>query len=309
MKPRAVAARDIYEYRAGNFASRRLGRAAEFTPDGRLYRRAGDGATLLVVPGDTVARTPRARPGGRKRTRALDVRVTDDSGRLAAQRRLAAASACEIPIPDAGSGGRTTLHASPCRRARVRADARAVRRAFHGLRRVGRGAVAPHALRLAGQTPRRLPPHQRLWRLHADAPRPLVPLARLPGVGSLLDEHRRLHLLRRSRRRAPGGGAAGAHAHLPHRARTRLGLVPGRREEALRTDHQPGDHLDQQAAGARARAAHVPAGPLIRNDDGWGRDGRPCPRPTRRRAPLASRRCPCPRPERREGTSGTCVYP
>ena len=292
--------------RGGRLASRRLGRprvhagGAALSP-GRKRR------PLLVLHGDTATRTPRPRSGAGN---GLDARPADHRrlraprGATEARRRRARADSGSRE----GVGRADDLHAWPGGRpGAAPMPGRSVR--VHGLRRVGAGPVAPHVAAPAGQAAGRLRPHQRLRRLHAHAPRPLVPPARLPGVGGLLDEHRRVHLLRRSRRRAPGGGVPRADADLPHRARSRLGLVPGRGEEALRADHQPGHHLDQQGAGPRARAAHVRARPahLQRRRLGAGRGDASRVR-NRRRASLARGWCLCPRLETGEGTSGRCEY-
>jgi hypothetical protein len=138
--PRAVEARDTYEYAQGISLHHGWG-GREFTPDGRLYRRAANGATFSSyratrLPGQLVLDLE----AGADPT--LDVRVADESGRLVVRRRLGRRERAEIRIPDAGSGGRTTY---VLRLAEGPAPGRSV--CVHGLRRVGLGQMLRRLLR------------------------------------------------------------------------------------------------------------------------------------------------------------------
>jgi hypothetical protein len=139
-EPRAVEARDIYEYAQGISLHHGWG-GRELTPDGRPRRRAGNGATFSSYrptrwPGRLVLDVEAGADS------ALDVRVADDSGNLVARRRLGCGERAEIPIPDAGSSGRTTyvlrLDAEPTLGRSL---------SVHALRRVGSGQTLRRLLR------------------------------------------------------------------------------------------------------------------------------------------------------------------
>jgi hypothetical protein len=140
VEPRAVADRDVYEYAQGTSLHQGWGER-EFTSDGRPYRRAGNGSTFSSYratrgPGRLVIDLEAEDDS------TLDVRVTDDSGKLIACRQLGRRQRARIPIPDAASAGRTTY---VLRLADEPAPGRSVR--VHGLRRVGPGQALRRLLR------------------------------------------------------------------------------------------------------------------------------------------------------------------
>jgi hypothetical protein len=106
MEPRSVPARDVCEYAEGVSLHEGWG-GREFTPDGRLYRRVASGArfscyTATRMPGRLVLDLE-LESGA-----PLDLRITDDEGRHAAQRKLAGGGRVQIPVPEKESAGRTT---------------------------------------------------------------------------------------------------------------------------------------------------------------------------------------------------------
>ena len=135
-EPRAVRARDIYEYSEGISLHDGWG-GPDYTPEGRLCRRARQGASFSCY-------TPTRLPGrllldlAADAGSALDVQVIEASGRPVARGKLSGRACIEIPIPHAGLGRRTPFSLrldedsggapAPTGHARV-----------YGLRRVGWG--------------------------------------------------------------------------------------------------------------------------------------------------------------------------
>jgi hypothetical protein len=144
MEPRAVPARDVYEHVEGVSLHEGWG-DREFTPEGRRYRRAASGARFSS---DTATRLPgrlvldlELEPGS-----ALDLRISDDSGRVAGQRKLVGGGRMQIPLLEKESGRRTkyTLGLTDDSGAAPKAD-RTVR--VYGVRRVGVGPLLRRLLR------------------------------------------------------------------------------------------------------------------------------------------------------------------
>jgi len=135
MEPRAVPARDVYEYAEGMSLQEGWG-DREFTPEGRLYRRVASGARFSSyaatrLPGRLVLDLE-LETGS-----TLDLRITDDSGRLAAQRKLVGGGRVQIPVLEKEPGGRMTYTLGLADDSGAAAPDRSVR--VHGLRRVGVG--------------------------------------------------------------------------------------------------------------------------------------------------------------------------
>jgi hypothetical protein len=135
-EPRAVPARDVYEYVEGVSLLEGWG-GREFTGDGRPYRRVASGARFSSyaatrIPGRLVLDLE-LEPGS-----ALELRITDDSGRVAAQRKLVGGVRVQIPVLEKQSAGRTTYVLGLADDAGATpTPARGVR--VHGLRRAGVG--------------------------------------------------------------------------------------------------------------------------------------------------------------------------
>jgi hypothetical protein len=144
MEPRAVPARDVYEYVEGISLLEGWG-GREFTAEGQLYRRVASGArfssyTATRLPGRLVLDLE-LEAGS-----TLDLRITDESGRLAAQRQLDGGGRVQIPVLETETGGRMTymLGLADDSGTAPMSD-RSVR--VHGLRRVGVGPSLRKLLR------------------------------------------------------------------------------------------------------------------------------------------------------------------
>lgn len=142
-QPLAVDPNDVYEYAQGTSLHEGWGERA-FTPAGRLYRLAGNGAAFssyraarmpgrLVLELEAVDDSPHV----------LSV-AAQDSRRVVVRRRLAGGERARIAIPDEDAIGRTayTLHVEPEDGARLGGGARVL-----ALRRVGPGQALRSVLR------------------------------------------------------------------------------------------------------------------------------------------------------------------
>jgi hypothetical protein len=105
-QPRAVDAGDVYQYVQGISLHEGWGER-EFTPDGRLYRQARDGASFSAyratrMPGRLVLDLEAAFGSVRELRLAAQ-----DSSRVVARRRFEGREPVRVSIPDAGPVGRT----------------------------------------------------------------------------------------------------------------------------------------------------------------------------------------------------------